>query len=233
MFRSVRATALVSLFLATAAVAESDPVVVELFTSQGCSSCPPADRIMHELAKRDDVIGLALHVDYWDYIGWKDEYADPDHTLRQRSYARQGGRSMIYTPQMVVNGQQDVVGAQSRELDRLINAHLKAAPEASVTATRSGNDVTVAVTPVELPVGETYDVRVIQYAPLRHASIRRGELAGHELDYANVVDSWHLAGQWDGVSPQEFSVSLNSDLPAVVLIQRAGHGPIVAAARVK
>ena len=102
MFRSVRATALVSLFFATAAVAESDPVVVELFTSQGCSSCPPADRIMHDLAKRDDVIGLALHVDYWDYIGWKDEYADPDHTLRQRSYARQGGRSMIYTPQMVV-----------------------------------------------------------------------------------------------------------------------------------
>ncbi|WP_170325319.1 DUF1223 domain-containing protein [Ruegeria arenilitoris] len=219
--------------LAVPAAAENDPVVVELFTSQGCSSCPPADRLMHDLAKRDDVIGLALHVDYWDYIGWEDEYADPDHTLRQRAYARQGGRTMIYTPQMVINGQHDVVGAQSRELERLINAHLTATPEAEVVAKRSGNEVTVDVAPVELPEGEAYDVRVVQYSPMRHASIRRGELAGHELDYANVVDSWQVAGQWDGVAPQQFSAELTSDLPAVVLVQRAGHGPIVAAARVK
>lgn len=233
MFRSAAATAIISLFLAASVAAENDPVVVELFTSQGCSSCPPADRIMHDLAKRDDVIGLALHVDYWDYIGWKDEYADPDHTDRQRAYARLGGRSMIYTPQMVVNGQQDVVGAKSRELDHLIDAHLNAAPAASVSATRSENDVTVQVTPVKLPAGESYDVRVVQYSPMRHASIRRGELAGHELDYANVVESWQVAGQWDGVAPQQFSAVLTSDLPAVVLIQKAGHGPIVAATRVK
>ncbi|MTI03641.1 thioredoxin family protein [Roseibium sp. RKSG952] len=233
MFRSAAATALVSIFFAASVAAESDPVVVELFTSQGCSSCPPADKIMHDLAKRDDVIGLALHVDYWDYIGWKDEYADPAHTLRQRAYAREGGRTMIYTPQMVINGQHDVVGAKSRELDRIINAHLKAAPEASVKAVRSGNDVTVEVTPVELPAGETYEIRVVQYSPLRHASIRRGELAGHELDYANVVETWLTAGQWDGVAPQQFSATLSSDLPAVVLVQRAGHGPIVAATRAK
>lgn len=233
MLKSIRATALISFFLTTAAIAEGDPVVVELFTSQGCSSCPPADQLMHDLAKRDDVIGLALHVDYWDYIGWKDEYAKPDHTLRQRTYAREGGRSMIYTPQMVVNGQQDVVGAQARELDRLINAHIKAAPQASVTAVRSGNDVSVDVMPVELPAGETYDIRVVQYSPMRHASIRRGELAGHELDYANVVEAWYMAGQWDGVAPQAFSVAVDADLPAVVLVQREGHGPIVAATKVK
>lgn len=138
---------------------------------------------------------------------------------------------MIYTPQMVVNGQQDVVGAKSRELSALIDAHLKAASKATVAASRSGNDVTVSVSPVELPAGETYDVRIVQFAPLHHASIRRGELAGHELDYANVVESWHNAGQWDGIAPQQFSASLASDLPAVVLIQRVGHGPIVAAAR--
>jgi len=233
MIRSAVIATALSLSLAAPVAAEGDPVVVELFTSQGCSSCPPADQIMHDLAKRDDVIGLALHVDYWDYIGWEDEYADPDHTIRQRAYARRGGRAMIYTPQMVVNGQQDVVGAQLRELENLIDAHLKAAPKASVTAARSGEDVTVKVTPVELPAGETYDVRVVQYSPERHASIRRGELAGHELDYANVVESWQVAGQWDGVAPQLFSVELASDLPAVVLVQRAGHGPIVAAARVK
>ncbi|WP_170359054.1 DUF1223 domain-containing protein [Ruegeria arenilitoris] len=233
MFRIAPVTVFVSLFLATSAVAENDPVVVELFTSQGCSSCPPADELMHDLAQRDDVIGLALHVDYWDYIGWKDEYADPNHTLRQRAYARQGGRSMIYTPQMVINGQQDVVGAKSQELEYLIDAHLKAAPEAEVVATRSGNDVKVDVTPVELPEGELFDVRVVQYAPMRHASIRRGELAGHELDYANVVDTWQVAGQWDGVAPQKFSAVLTSDLPAVVLVQKVGHGPIVAATKVK
>ncbi|WP_170410305.1 DUF1223 domain-containing protein [Ruegeria arenilitoris] len=233
MFRIAPVTVFVSLFLATSTVAENDPVVVELFTSQGCSSCPPADELMHDLAQRDDVIGLALHVDYWDYIGWKDEYADPNHTLRQRAYARQGGRSMIYTPQMVINGQQDVVGAKSQELEYLIDAHLKAAPEAEVVATRSGNDVKVDVTPVELPEGELFDVRVVQYAPMRHASIRRGELAGHELDYANVVDTWQVAGQWDGVAPQKFSAVLTSDLPAVVLVQKVGHGPIVAATKVK
>lgn len=222
-----------ALALAAPAVAENDPVVVELFTSQGCSSCPPADRLMHDLAKRDDVIGLALHVDYWDYIGWEDEYADPDHTLRQRAYARQGGRAMIYTPQMVINGQQDIVGVQSRELERLINAHLTAAPEAEVVAMRSGDEVTIDVAPVELPEGEAYDVRVVQYSPMRHASIRRGELAGHELDYANVVDFWQVAGQWDGVAPQRFSAKLTSDLPAVVLVQRVGHGPIIAATRAK
>ncbi len=232
MLRSAALTALASLLLTTA-TAKADPVVVELFTSQGCSSCPPADRIMEQLAQREDVIGLALHVDYWDYIGWKDEYAKPGHTLRQRAYAREGGRTMIYTPQMVVNGQQDVVGAKAGELDRLITAHLTAAPEAEVTATRAGDDVMVEVAPVELPKGTTYDVRIVQYSPMRHASIRRGELAGHELDYANVVESWQVAGQWDGDAPQTFTTSVDLDLPAVVLIQRVGHGPIVAAARVK
>ncbi len=233
MLRSAALTALVSLTLSAPAMADGDPVVVELFTSQGCSSCPPADRIMHDLAKRDDVIGLALHVDYWDYIGWKDEYAHPDHTARQRAYAREGGRTMIYTPQMVINGQQDVVGAKAGELSRLIDAHLTAAPEAEVNAKRVGNEVTVDVTPVELPEGETYEIRVVQYSPMRHASIRRGELAGHDLDYANVVENWQIAGQWDGVAPQAFTALLSSELPTVVLIQRAGYGPIVAATRVE
>ena len=233
MFKSALAAAILSACAAFSASAQEDPVVIELFTSQGCSSCPPADRLLHELIKRDDVIGLALHVDYWDYIGWKDEYAISDHTLRQRAYARNGGRSMIYTPQMVINGQHDVVGAKAQELDRLIKAHLIAAPTAAVQAERSEQEVTVRVTPIDLPVGDTYDVRIVQYTPLRHASIRRGELAGHELDYANVVESWQMAGRWDGGNEQAFSAQLDSDLPAVVLVQRAGHGPIIAAAHAK
>ncbi|WP_171130137.1 MULTISPECIES: thioredoxin family protein [unclassified Ruegeria] len=232
MFRAA-ALALASLLLAPTAHAQQNPVVVELFTSQGCSSCPPADRILEELVKRDDIIGLALHVDYWDYIGWKDEYAHPDHTFRQRAYAREGDRTMIYTPQMVINGQQDVVGAKAAELAEVINSYLTEAPKAYVQAARVGEDVTVEVTPVELPQGQTYEIRVVQYSPMRHASIKRGELAGRDLSYANVVEKTQIAGHWDGIAPQKFSASLSEALPAVVLVQRVGHGPIVAATKVK
>ena len=86
------------------------PVVLELFTSQGCSSCPPADALLGELAKRDEVVTLAFHVDYWDYIGWKDPFGDPLHTARQRAYAAHLGQRTIYTPQLVVDGAGHVVG---------------------------------------------------------------------------------------------------------------------------
>ncbi len=100
-----------------------NPVVVELFTSQGCSSCPPADAILGDLAGRDDVIALALHVDYWDYIGWKDTFADPSYTKRQRAYARVAGARNIYTPQMVVGGMDHLVGVRPMELSDLIERH--------------------------------------------------------------------------------------------------------------
>ncbi|MDP5215872.1 DUF1223 domain-containing protein [Ruegeria sp. 2205SS24-7] len=218
--------------LAAPLVAGENPVVVELYTSQGCSSCPPADAMMHKLAKRDDVIGLALHVDYWDYIGWKDEYADPAHTKRQQGYARSGGRTMIYTPQMIVAGQEDVVGAREGELMGLIEAHRAAPDTAMVTATREGDAVSISVAPYEGAAQGTYMVQLVRYTPMKHASIRRGELAGHELDYANVVESWDQVGQWDGAGPVELNAALAGDLPAVVLVQAAGHGPIVAATRV-
>jgi len=107
--KTVAATlALLCAFATVPDRAQAEPlVVVELFTSQGCSSCPPADALMIELVQRKDVIGLALHVDYWDYIGWKDEYGDPSFTRRQKGYAHRAGRKMVYTPQMIVNGQEE------------------------------------------------------------------------------------------------------------------------------
>src|SRR6056297_2439763 len=103
-----------------AAMATSGPVVVELFTSQGCSSCPPADALLHDLAERGDVLALSLHVDYWDYIGWKDQFAQPAFTLRQKAYAVSGDRKMIYTPQMIVAGHVDVVGHKAMKVVRAI-----------------------------------------------------------------------------------------------------------------
>ncbi|MGI9367494.1 MAG: DUF1223 domain-containing protein [Ruegeria sp.] len=231
MFKSTAMAALIAMISATAGGAEGGPVVVELFTSQGCSSCPPADALMHELAKRDDVIGLALHVDYWDYIGWKDEFADPSHTERQRGYARQGGRTMIYTPQLVINGQEDVVGAKGRELSRLIDDYLSAKPVATIITLREKGALTITLSPQQPLTGNSFDVQVVQYAPLLHASITRGELAGRDLDYSNVVESWQTVGQWDGTAPVTYSVTLTSDLPAAILVQGSGYGPIIAAAR--
>jgi len=223
---------LTALLPAAAALAQStNPVVVELYTSQGCSSCPPADELMQELATRDDVLGLALHVDYWDYIGWKDEYAKPSHTTRQQGYAQAGGRSMIYTPQMVINGLEDVVGAREAELMALIDHHRNRTPLATVETVQNGDTVEVQVVGAEnLPKG-IYAVQLVRYTPMRHASIKRGELAGHDLSYANVVDDLSLLGRWDGQENTSFSVRLADGMKTAVLVQVPGYGPIIAAAK--
>src|SRR6516162_11701198 len=122
--------AIAALFLATAAAGDEmvqgslgdAPVVLELFTSQGCSSCPPADALLGKLAKRTDVLPLAFHVDYWDYIGWKDPYASKEATDRQYAYGRSLGLNMVYTPQMVIDGSQDVVGSDEGAVIRGIAA---------------------------------------------------------------------------------------------------------------
>ena len=98
------------------------PMVVELFTSEGCSSCPPADALIEELAERQYVLPLSFHVDYWDYIGWKDKFADPVFTNRQRAYAEAQGSSMVYTPQMIVAGAIDVVGSDRKAVDKALKA---------------------------------------------------------------------------------------------------------------
>lgn len=213
--------------------AQSNPVVVELFTSQGCSSCPPADAIMRKLAKRDDVIPLALHVDYWDYIGWKDEFANPANTVRQKKYAHVAGRKMIYTPQMIVNGQEDVVGAHAMELLDLIAQHKAAPARVDLVARREEGAVFVQVQPLTEPVTGPLVMYLVQYSPLQSVHITRGENAGRDLEYANVVTGWTKLGSWDGKSQIELQSDLDGDHPAVVLVQQPGAGAIVAAARVK
>ncbi len=216
-------------------LAEIKPVVVvELFTSQGCSSCPPADALMVELAQREDVIGLALHVDYWDYIGWKDEYASPAFSKRQRGYARVGQRKMVYTPQMIVNGQEDVAGTRAMKLAELIEKHKDKPRSIALSATRDAGSVVVNLEPLgEESESGICDVYLVRYTPMQSARITRGELAGRELDYANTVDGWRVLGQWDGQSKAEFRADIEGERPAVVLVQRPGYGPILAAVRVE
>lgn len=213
--------------------AQDSPVVVELFTSQGCASCPPADALLLDLARRDDVIALALHVDYWDYIGWKDQFALAAHTKRQRRYARAAGRKMIYTPQMIVNGTDDVVGAHAKEIADLIARYQSEKAVAIVKAEREGGLLIVEASPVSEALHGPLSVQVIQYTPLRTSEITRGENAGRRLDYANVVDRWTKLKDWNGAAPYRAEAETDADRPVVVLIQRPGPGRIVGAALAK
>jgi len=223
-----------AVFLATLGLAQAgdNPVVVELYTSQGCSSCPPADALLHELAKRDDVIPLALHVDYWDYIGWKDEFADPSHTERQRGYARAAGGRTIYTPQMIIAGVDHVVGHRPNEVTAKIKAHLALQDRVALDLSRKGDVVTVRATAKRRVPGNLV-VQLVRYRQADTVSITRGENAGRTLTYANIVSDWSVIGRWDGKDPLRLTAKAKGELPVVVIVQRSDQGPIFAAARLR
>ncbi len=226
------AAVLLAAGLSVSANAQSDnPVVIELFTSQGCSSCPPADAMLHKLAERDDVIALALHVDYWDYIGWKDEFADPAYSTRQRAYAVVAGRRSIYTPQMIVNGQTSVVGARAMDLADAIEKHRADPKPITLNVARDGDVLRISAT----SEGQTGPmvVHLLRYQPERSVKILRGENAGRKLSYANVVENWRVVTEWNGRADLAVQTDATGPEPAVVLVQAAGNGPILAAARLR
>lgn len=214
------------------AQAQDAPVVVELFTSQGCSSCPPADAMLLELAKREDVIALALHVDYWDYIGWKDPFADPAHTARQRAYAVRNDRRSIYTPEMIVGGLTDVVGAKPMELSKAIAQHAEQPDPVTLDLHREGDTLHIRAQ-VAGKVDGPMAVHLLRYTPLKSSKIKRGENAGKTLDYANIVEGWKVIEEWDGTAPLSLTAPISGDKPAVVIIQQGKVGPILAAARLR
>ncbi|MDF3413348.1 DUF1223 domain-containing protein [Sulfitobacter sp. M57] len=220
------------LTLAPTANAQDTPVVVELYTSQGCSSCPPADAILHELANRDDVIALALHVDYWDYIGWKDPFGDPAHAERQRAYAATAHRRSIYTPEMIVGGVTDIVGAKPMKLSKAIAEHAKLPKDVALDLTRSGDSLQITATALG-KVNGPLTVHMLRYTPSQTTQIKRGENRGKTLENANIVEGWAVLGAWDGNSPLQMNVPLTGDKPAVVILQEARVGRIVAAARLR
>lgn len=220
------------MMLMSPAAAQSDPVVVELYTSQGCSSCPPADAFLHKLAARDDVIALALHVDYWDYIGWKDSFGSAENTKRQRGYARANGRKMIYTPQMIINGREHVVGNRPRDVVDLINKHKSAAPYVDVTAERDGGKLRIRAT-APTPLKDRLVVRLVRYTPESTVAIKRGENAGRTLSYANVVTEMRELAEWDTRKPLSLSANVQGPDPIVVLLQHKGLGPVAGVAELK
>ncbi|MBT8477017.1 MAG: DUF1223 domain-containing protein [Alphaproteobacteria bacterium] len=218
--------------LAGSALAEDRLVVIELFTSQGCSSCPPADALLGELAQRDDVLPLSLHVDYWDYIGWKDIFADPAHTVRQKGYARVAGQRSIYTPQMIVGGADHVVGYKPMKLAMLIEEHRNAAAPVDVEVTRAGDEVEISTSATgRTDIGSAI-IQIVRYIPSQTVDIRRGENRGRTLTYHNVVADLTEVAQWDGRGTHAVRARLSGDGSHAVLVQSANYGVILGAARV-
>ncbi len=216
--------------------AAGEPVVVELYTSQGCSSCPPADTYLGELARRPDVIALSFHVNYWDYIGWKDPFASPETTNRQRAYARTLRQSYVYTPQMVIDGRSHEVGSKRAEVERRIASLRERGGGKLAVRIDRGADGGLSVTIPSANRHEAAAVWLVLFDRSHTTKIKRGENRGRELTYSNVVRRVTRIGSYDGA---EMTIPLS--LPAtemsardgcVVIIQSDATGPILGAAMV-
>jgi hypothetical protein len=207
------------------------PVVVELFTSQGCSSCPPADAFLGELAQRKDVIALAYHVDYWDYIGWKDRYASPAWTDRQKAYAGALELRTLYTPQMVIDGRVDAVGSDRSNVSYLID-RAAALPKLELTLDSSGSRHVLHLP--EARFSKPATVWLVIYDPEQRTQVNRGENAGSTLSEYNIVRDLRKLASWDGKAT---TIDLNlaamgKGQACAVLVQGADQGPILAALQV-
>jgi hypothetical protein len=216
------------------------PVVIELFTSQGCSSCPPADKLIAKLAKRPGVIALSLPVDLWDYVGWKDTLALPYHSQRQRHYAKSRGDNRVYTPQAIINGIAHVVGSDPEAISKQAETCYGKDGALSVALrtedTSGGLKVELGAAPSGAP--KTASLWLVRVASKRDVQIKRGENSGHTFTYVNVARGFHRLGEWTGEAtsftvPKDQLTSADSD--GWMLLLQAGSnsrpGVILAAAK--
>jgi len=232
MRRLLAVMAVVSCFGAGSAHSDSAPVVVELYTSQGCSSCPPADELLGELTGRDDVIPLSFHVDYWDYIGWKDVFGNRAFTKRQKEYARASGHRMVYTPQMIVGGYEHVVGYKPMKLADLIMEHRDRPTLVMMDVSRAGTVVSIRI-PATPTLPNAMVLELVRYIPEATTQIRKGENAGQTITYYNIVTDLARIGEWDGSQDFAAEVNLPGEEAAALILQAAGNGPILSAAWVR
>jgi hypothetical protein len=206
-------------------------VVIELYTSQGCSSCPPADEFVAMLAANPRILPLALHVDYWDYIGWADKFAQAKFTDRQRDYARAIGSRTIYTPQLIIGGLDRIEGFAPEETAEQLHKHLAVTSDVRLSVMREGDSIVIraeADPPLDAPVR----MQLVRYTPEETVTIERGENAGKTITYHNIVTSWEGLGTWTGQEPMEITVPFTGDQPGAVIVQSEGPSAILAAARV-
>lgn len=220
----------------------SPPVVVELFTSQGCSSCPPADALIGTMSDEPGVLTLSWHVDYWDYLGWADVFARPEHTARQEAYADAAGERGVYTPQIIIDGQDTLLSLHRAALMALIDEHAARPPTIMVTAASEGEVHVIDLTPrVVVPGG--VEIALVRYLPHRSVQVKAGENRGRTIDYRNIVVNSELLTRWPAREPLRLTVRPGNDPDEAypddtlhaILVQQAlaggEPGPILAAVR--
>lgn len=219
---------------------DQQKAVVELFTSQGCSSCPPADALLGKLTKRDDVIALTLPVDYWDYLGWKDTLASPAYSARQRAYAKARKDGQVYTPQMVVDGTFHVVGSQASSVKQTILKSLALTKNRQVQMNVWTEGDTVIITAGAAAPGMRVKSATVWLALVKGSEtveIERGENRGKTITYYNVVREMTPVGQWNGEKvtiklPKQHLKNRGAD-GCTALLQQDAAGPVIAAAEMK
>lgn len=209
--------------------------VVELFTSQGCNSCPPADALLAQLDQSEDVFGLTLAVDYWDYLGWKDQFANPVHSQRQRDYQTLLGGGNIYTPQMVIGGAAQAVGSDWPAVHAAIERDRSGGIEPlAVSIAWRKNSIIIDLGGRQSPSDAV--VWLVLYDRDQNVNVETGENGGRNLAYHNVVREFRRVGSWDGrpqriiLSKDELAMHAPTDRCAV-LVQERGTGPIIGLAR--
>jgi hypothetical protein len=199
---------------------ETRPVVVELFTSQGCSSCPPADALLDQLSHRDGVLALGYHIDYWDNLGWKDPFSSPEATARQRAYALRFDRGQQFTPQIVVDGKEDMVGSDREAVLAALKTQPPAVAPVDFAADRS--EVTIGAGSGK---GAVLLVRFVQH---RTTKIGAGENAHRTAEDTNAVLSIEMRGEWTG-SPDNFPIAPLSAGEGYAVLVQARDGTIIGA----
>jgi hypothetical protein len=216
-------------FFAAMTVSASSPAfaggksVIELFTSQGCNSCPPADKLLGQLTKEPNLIPLTLAVDYWDYLGWKDTLALHDHTKRQQRYAKVRGDMNVYTPQAIVNGVKYAVGSDAQQINAALRNHPSNEPEIPLQVKRDGENISV-----DVGAGQgKATVWMLSVASRVEVKIAKGENKGATVAYFNVVRSWRNLGAYAG-TPIRTSVPVaeltkNGADAVVVFVQNGGE----------
>lgn len=237
--RLASASLIAGVLIASSSFAGAAPrALLELFTSQGCSSCPPADKLLGELSKDPSLIALSLPIDIWDYLGWKDTLALPGHTARQRAYAEVRGDRQVYTPQLVVNGAVHVVGSDRAAIDHAILVTDRDPDIMSLAVMASAADGQLSVK-VKAPPGKQTkgEVWLCPLARTISVVVGRGENRGHTLVYHNVVRAWRKLGDFAGAD-SSWSVPLDKiengrvDAAAVIVQEgtRAKPGVVLGAA---
>jgi hypothetical protein len=205
-------------------------IVVELYTSEGCASCPAADKILTKLAARDGILALALHVDYWDYLGWKDQFSMAKFTDRQEYYNMAlGSRYRLVTPQMIFHGQSYVAGAKAQKIEQRLAALRGQSDKVVLQVEKQNDKFSININPRGVSVSGGADIFIVEYMPDNVTEVKAGENRGLTLNHTNIVTSWERVGEWNGQDNWRVELAVTDGSMAAVIVQAADNGPILAA----